>query len=138
MKAVLLLLLIWIANQASGQGSSLEVVVNNIKSDKGVVMVGIFNSDKEFLEKAWRGEKPKAQPGTMKVTFKDVPAGSYAISVYHDVNENGKLDKNLIGIPTEGFGFSNDAMGTFGPPSFEKAMFKSPADQPVTLTMRYY
>lgn len=54
----------------------------------------------------------------------DISPGTYAVKVFHDVNDNGVLDANWIGIPKEPYGFSNDAMGTFGPPSFEQASFK--------------
>ena len=121
--------------QTNGQ---LEVVVYEVKDDVGTVMVGLFNSSETFTKEVWKGEKSKAKPGTIRVVFNDIPSGNYAISVYHDVNENGKLDMNFLGIPKEGFGFSNDAMGTFGPPSFEKAMIKSPAPGPVSLKMKYF
>lgn len=49
--------------------------------------------------------------------------GLYAVKVFHDVNDNGKLDTNWMGIPNEPYGFSNDAMGTFGPPGFKEASF---------------
>jgi uncharacterized protein (DUF2141 family) len=61
--------------------------------------------------------------GTASVTFKDVPKGTYAISVYHDENNNGTLDRNGFGMPTEGYGTSNDAKGFMGPPKFEDAKF---------------
>lgn len=59
----------------------------------------------------------------MMITFADIPAGDHAIKAFHDVNDNGKLDTNWMGIPTEPYGFSNNAMGTFGPPSFQQASF---------------
>jgi uncharacterized protein (DUF2141 family) len=121
--------------QTNGQ---LEVIVHDIKNDAGIVMVGLFNSSETFTKKAWKGEKSKAKPGTIRVIFHDIPSGNYAVSAYHDVNENGKLDMNFLGIPKEGFGFSNDAMGTFGPPSFEKAMIKTPTSGPVSLKMKYF
>ena len=120
------------------EGQVLEVVVKNIKNDQGVLMVGIFNNEKTFTRKVWKGEKPKAQTGTMTIVFQDIPAGAYAISVFHDANENGKLDTNFMGIPKEGFGFSNDAMGSFGPPSFELARFDCPPGHPISVTLKYF
>ena len=119
-------------------GQNLEVIVKNVKNSKGVLMVGVFNSQKTFTRKAWGGQKPPAMTGTVKVTFNDIPPGEYAISVYHDVNENGQLDSNFMGIPKEGFGFSNDVMGAFGPPTFEKARFKYPTTQVVSVTLKYF
>ena len=58
------------------------------------------------------------------MVFENIPHGDYALKVFHDENENQKLDTNFIGMPKEKFGFSNDAMGRFGPPSFEQARFR--------------
>ena len=66
----------------------------------------------------------EAKEGKIVVVFENVPVGSYALSVIHDENENFELDSNFFGIPKEGFGFGNDAMGSFGPPSFEKTLVK--------------
>lgn len=60
---------------------------------------------------------------TIRVTFPSVSKGTYAIKVFHDVNADGRMDTNFFGIPKEPYGFSNDAMGLFGPPSFEQAAF---------------
>ncbi len=115
----------------------LEVTVKNIKNGKGTLIIGLFNSEKTFTKEVWKGEKLKAQPGVLKVIFKDVPPGDYAVSVFHDENENGRVDMNFIGIPREGFGFSNDAMGAFGPPPFAKAKVAVPANKTVAITLKY-
>jgi uncharacterized protein (DUF2141 family) len=65
-----------------------------------------------------------AKVSALSFTFKDVPPGKYAASAFHDVNGNEKLDTNFVGMPVEPYGFSRDARGTFGPPSFEDAMIK--------------
>ena len=57
----------------------------------------------------------------------DLPAGHYAIAVFHDKNGNQELDQNLVGMPSEPYGFSNNARGSFGPPSFEAAAIDLPA-----------
>lgn len=56
--------------------------------------------------------------------FSDLPFGEYAVAVMHDMNDNNKMDFHFYGAPKEGYGASNDASGTFGPPSFEEARFK--------------
>lgn len=123
MKALIILVLTFACGLAIGQ-NRLEVVVKNIKETKGTVRVGIFKDEKTFLKEATIGKVVKATTGEMKVVFENIPAGTYAVSVIHDENENGELDSGMFGIPKEGFGFANDAMGTFGPPSFEKASIK--------------
>jgi uncharacterized protein (DUF2141 family) len=122
----------------TGAAQDLVVIVKNVNDQPGNLMVGLFDSEKTFLKKALRGEKVPAQPGTVRAVFKNVQAGEYAISAFHDSNGNEKLDTNFIGIPKEGVGFSNDAIGTFGPASFDKAKFTCPTSQPVSVTMKYY
>ena len=75
--------------------------------------------------------------GTVQLRFERVPPGTYAISLFHDENGNGKLDKQLI-LPREGYGFSRDAPVRFGPPSFASAAFAvAGADQDQTIRIRY-
>ncbi len=64
------------------------------------------------------------QQSSVTTVFADIPEGEYSISVFHDENKNGEIDKNSFGIPKESYGFSNNIMGMFGPPSFEEAKFK--------------
>lgn len=99
----------------------LEVTVKNIKETTGTIRVGLFNNENDFLQKAVEGKVVKASANEVTVVFTNLKAGDYAVSVIHDKNENGKLDSNFMGIPNEPYGFSNNAMGNFGPPSFEKA-----------------
>lgn len=116
----------------------MEVTITNIRNDKGVLMIGLFNSKETFTKKIFKGENPKASTGEVKVVFKNIPPGDYAVSVFHDENSNGKIDTNFIGIPKEGFGFSNDAMGAFGPPSFEKAGVVVPKTKSVVMKLKYF
>jgi uncharacterized protein (DUF2141 family) len=99
----------------------LEVTVKNIKEAKGTIRVGLFTTEESFLKDAAFGKIVKAQGGQVTVVFENLKSGEYAVSVIHDENENGELDTNIVGIPREGFAFGNNSMGTFGPPSFEKA-----------------
>jgi uncharacterized protein (DUF2141 family) len=70
--------------------------------------------------------------------FEDIPPGTYAIAVVHDENMNGKLDTNLLGIPTEGYAFSNDAKGLLGAPSFSAASFPYDGrDLELTISLHY-
>lgn len=137
MKNLMTVALLLAASSAWAQGQ-LEVVVKNVKEEKGAIRVGIFRDDKTFMKDAWLGKVVKATTGEVKVVFENVPAGTYAVSIVHDSNENGELDSNAFGIPKEGFGFSNDAMGMFGPPSFQKASVAVGAgSQAISITLRY-
>ncbi len=69
-------------------------------------------------------------------SFDNLPVGTYAIAIFHDSNNNKKLDKNWVGIPKEGYGFSNNVFGTFGPPSFQEASFKVKANNTTNLKIK--
>lgn len=115
----------------------VEVVITGIRDTTGVVMVGLFKDEKSFLKKPVVGVVVKATNGWAHVVFEGQPTGEYAVSIIHDSDRNGKLDKNFLGIPREGFGFSNNAMGVFGPPSFEKAKFTVKSPTRVYIMARY-
>ena len=108
----------------NSQAADLNVEVVGIAEAKGDVLVSLFNQEDGWLRKGVGSSKVAAEMGTVKVTFKDLPEGDYAVSVIHDLNSNRKLDTNPIGMPIEPYGFSNDASGNFGPPTFEQAKFK--------------
>ena len=99
----------------------LVVAIDGIKEAKGEMIIAIFNNETDFLKKEYLNQSIKIDiDGNAKAVFENLPKGNYSISVIHDKNSNGKLDKNFFGIPIEGFGFSNNKMGKFGPPSFEE------------------
>lgn len=100
----------------------LIVVVENIKSDQGNVRAAVFNNAKDFTKTPLLGQFISAKVGAVTFTFKNLPSGQYAVSTFHDMNANKKLDTNFVGKPVEPYGFSRDARGTFGPPSFEDAI----------------
>jgi uncharacterized protein (DUF2141 family) len=115
-----------------------EVTVTGINDTKGTIRVGLFSSEEEFLENAVYGEVVKATGSKVTVVFNSLPPGQYGISVIHDENENGELDSNFMGIPKEGFGFGNNAMGMFGPPSFKEASIKiDPTHQTHEIKLKY-
>jgi uncharacterized protein (DUF2141 family) len=119
--------------------SRLEITVKNIKDAKGNIMVGLFTNESDFLKNVAVGKVVKAVGKEITVVFENLKSGDYAVSVIHDENENGELDSNMIGIPSEGFAFGNNAMGTFGPPSFEKAKvtLKNKNDKQV-INLKYF
>lgn len=120
MKLIIISALLLFSLDVAGQGN-IEVVITNIKEKKGHIRVGLFNNEKDFLEKAVEGKVVKVDGETATVRFEGLTNGDYAVSVIHDENSNEELDTNFMGIPKEGFAFGNNAMGTFGPPSFDKA-----------------
>jgi uncharacterized protein (DUF2141 family) len=76
----------------------------------------------------------------MTVTIDSLPPGDYAFGIFHDENQNNEIDKNWMGIPSEGFAFSNNAMGSFGPPSYTQAKFTIPEKSIITqdINLKFY
>lgn len=116
-----LLLVIVINWFESSAQSSLEIHVNNIKSKKGSIRFGLFSTEADYLKNPIEKKVIKSTGKDVTVVFENLQPGDYALSVIHDENENGELDSNALGIPKEGFAFGNNALGSFGPPPFEKA-----------------
>lgn len=143
MKTLLLFLIVslFIASRSSGlyAQANLNVIIKNIKNDKGNILVGLYDKASGFPRHVKEGRIVKVTEKQMKVTFPDMKPGAYAISVLHDENQNKDLDQTRLGMPREGFGFSNDAMGVVGPPTFKKARiaFKGKEDMDVTINMKY-
>ena len=120
--------------------TKLQVTVTHIKGHKGNIIVGIFDSDESFLKKPLDGRMMKASGDSVTVVFENLKPGKYAVSVLHDANKNEDLDKNKLGIPNEGFGFSNNVIGAMGPPSFERAQIDLGPEQKdldIDIKMKY-
>jgi uncharacterized protein (DUF2141 family) len=114
--------------------NKLEVKVTNIESNKGSIGVAVFNSENTFLGNPFVKDSRKAKSGEM--TFElEVPNGEYTVSVMHDENKNGELDKNFMGIPSEPYGISMEGKSMFGPPVYDDAVF-AVADKNVKLTIK--
>ena len=110
-------------------GGVIHVEVVRLRSNKGQVSCSLYSSAEGFpkqVEKAVAHVLAPISEQKAVCEFPGVPAGTYAVSVYHDENSNGKLDTNFLGIPREGVGASNDAKGHMGPPKFDSAKFQLP------------
>ena len=103
------------------QAAELALSVNGVRSAKGSIMIAVYDAEPGFRDpmKAMARISLRAREGSVKVTLPDLPPATYAVAVFHDENGDQELDANILGIPTEGYGFSNDARGTMGPPSFQ-------------------
>lgn len=89
----------------------------------GVVRCGLFTKA-GWLQKPLASDTVKAATKKARCTFSKIAPGAYGISAFHDVNENGKLDTNLVGYPVEEYGASHNARNLFSAPSFEDARFQ--------------
>jgi uncharacterized protein (DUF2141 family) len=105
----------------------LTIHLHGIQVNSGNVMVALYNSSASFMKGATRSlmvpVDTNAQSSSVTIMLKNLEPGRYAISAFHDVNSNGKLDSNAFRIPSEPVGFSNRAAPRFGPPTFEEAAF---------------
>ena len=122
--------------------AELAIDVHGVRSGDGRVYLAVhgpatrdtFPSGEAVVE----GLRAPARTGTMRFVVRDLAPGRYALSAFHDENDNGELDTNLMGIPSEGYGFGNDASAAFGPPSFEApAVDVDAASGVTTLTLAY-
>lgn len=114
----------------SASAGAIEVRVQGVTA-KGKVLVAICDKATFLKDCAYSGSAP-AKAGETVVTVDGVPPGAWAVLSYQDENDNGKLDRNVLGIPKEPYAFSRDARGRFGPPSFEDASFELRDEKAVT------
>lgn len=113
----------------------LVVKVENVKSTKGFLYVALHDTESTWMQQGVQGQKLPMTESSVKVVFKDLPAGNYGVTLYQDENDNGHIDKNAIGIPTEPYGFSNNG-GSFGPPSFTDAQVVVNENQEITVYLQ--
>jgi len=122
-------------------GGTLTVIISDLRSNAGNVSVALFNQEKGFPKSPEKTSGIIYTPVKEKksvAVFQNLPAGEYAVSVFHDENNNRKMDSNFLGIPKEGVGASNNAKGHFGPPKYKDAKFIfSGTAQSITIKMVY-
>lgn len=124
---------------AGDTGHELTVVVKGITSIEGQISIGLFNSSNDFPEtkNIFIGSYVKAEKGSVQYTFENLPKGIYAVGIYHDKNMNSILDKGLFGIPKEGYAFSNNVFGAFGPPRFKVTSFVLESNKIINIELKY-
>lgn len=114
--------------------ATVEVRVSGVSGARGKVNVAVCDKER-FLKQCAHSASAPTQAGETRVVVKGVPPGSWAVLAYQDENDNGELDRNLIGIPKEPYGFSRDARSRFGPPGFEDAVIEV-GDAPLVTKVR--
>ena len=127
-----------IAGQAEHPAASLAIHITGFDNTIGVARVAIVNSKENYEsnEKPFMGFSFEISDNEVNRTI-SLPHGEYAVKVFHDENNNGKLDTRMFGIPAERYGFSNNAGGKFGPPEYEDAKFiVEPATQKISITVQ--
>jgi uncharacterized protein (DUF2141 family) len=121
--SILVLIVFFCGSLILNAQNTIEVQIINFASDKGVAQIGLFNAESSFLDKVYKGKEVKIKDQKAVAIFTDIPDGTFAISVFHDKNEDGKLN-TILGIPTENYGASNNAPSNFAPPKWKDAKFE--------------
>ncbi len=116
--------------------ATLTVEMSGMDSDKGAVFVAIYKGEENFLKKRYKGDVVKITDKKAIAVFKGLEKGEYAVSVFHDENDNKKMDTNFFGIPKEAYGTSNRARGFMGPPKYKKAKFHLEENKTIKISIR--
>jgi uncharacterized protein (DUF2141 family) len=124
------------ANRSSANVGEVRVQVTGLQSDRGVLRIGLYNDTVAYRKgvDSFRHAVIPVERDVCEWVIPDVPHGTYAISLYHDENGNAALDRNGLGIPTEPYGFSNNAKPKMGMPPYSAVQF-AVASETVTLTV---
>ena len=120
--------------------SSIEVEVANIANKNGKIVIGLYNRDDTTfadVTKFYKSATLDVYGVKAFYRFKDIPNGAYAIAVFHDENGNGKLDKNFLGMPKEGYGFSNNVRPSFRGATFKESRFVLNGDKKIVIKLGY-
>jgi len=122
------------------QNAPLEIDLTGLRNEKGHVLVSLFRADVGFPDdptKAIQKQRVAINKDKAVVKFDSIPNGVYAVAVLHDEDDDMKMDKNFVGIPKEGYGFSNNAIRLTGPPSFKEASFDHKNTQKIEIKVKY-
>jgi uncharacterized protein (DUF2141 family) len=113
------------STKAEQEKGDLVLIIKGFENEEGKALIALANTEENYESKseAYRSAKIDIKNGEAHFSFKDLPFGEYAIKVFHDEDDDGELDTNFLGMPTEDYGFSNNARGSFGPAGWQDAKF---------------
>ncbi|AQA18624.1 hypothetical protein BST95_10620 [Halioglobus japonicus] len=119
------------------QAADIDILVEGIREHTGQLYWTVFDTAADYQADSNPviAAISRVSGDTVQVTLRGVDSGEYVVKLYHDENSNGKLDTNLVGLPREGYGFSNNA-GQFGPPSFDEAKVTVNQDTQIQINLR--
>ncbi|GAB4327416.1 MAG: hypothetical protein Kow00127_20140 [Bacteroidales bacterium] len=129
---LIFLLTLFITGGALGQ-STLTIRISNLRNDKGLVYLELLDENENSLQ----GDSAKIGNNSCTFTLAKLTPERYAFKFFHDENENRELDTNWLGIPKEGFGFSNNPKSRYGPPDFELTIFDFKQDTTIVCLINY-
>ncbi|KAA3623807.1 MAG: DUF2141 domain-containing protein [Bacteroidetes bacterium] len=107
------------------QGINLTIQITGIDPSQGHIQLALYNSAENFPKegKEFQVFRVPVTANTLSTTINNLPPGKYAIALFHDLNNDGICNKNILGFPLEGYGFSNNVKPRIRVPRFEKAAF---------------
>jgi uncharacterized protein (DUF2141 family) len=125
--------------EATAEAADLTVTIRDVRGLGGIITVSVFDSEQTFLgdDTELASIDVPASPGEIPVVFTGLKPGTYAVAAFHDANASGEVDTNFLGIPIEGYGFSNGAKVFLGPPSFKDAAVELETEAKTVLEMSY-
>ena len=108
----------------------LIIKINNVSKDKGIIWIGLYDSADTYLikEKSILKKIDVSQKGYHEMVIDSLPYGTYAMALFHDVNANGEMDRNLLGIPSEPYAFSKKPKSKWRLPKFDEVKFNFSQD----------
>jgi uncharacterized protein (DUF2141 family) len=114
------------AGSLAQPAGKLSITVTGARNGDGAVRCALFNSPAAFpkMGEQWRGVIAPIRGGAATCVFTGVPAGTYAVAFFHAEHNEAQLTTGMFGKPQQGYGFSNNAAGSFGPPNFNAAAFR--------------
>jgi uncharacterized protein (DUF2141 family) len=139
MQRIILIAVLFLSGILSSLAQDKNTITLNfegMKSDKGSLFIALYNTEDSFLKEPIKGTIVKIVDKKATVILKDIPAGVYAVSAFHDENDNKKMDTNFFGIPKEPIGMSNDAKGFMGPPKYKDAKFEVSKNRTLTINVK--
>ncbi len=111
----------------NGQTGNVTVKIGTLRNTEGHLLVSLFNSSADYPDKAeaaYKTKKVKVKEVRHTIVFENLPYGEYALVFLHDENDSEEMDTNMMGIPKEGYGASNNAVNTFSAPKYSEAKFR--------------
>jgi uncharacterized protein (DUF2141 family) len=133
MKMLFIISILLLYPSISKSQYNLTIEISSLRNNNGVVLLELNDENGKMI----KGYSEKIVDNQCIIKVEDIQPGKYAFKYFHDENKDKKINTNVLGIPKEGYGFSNNAKGKFGPPSFDKMVFEIKQDTTVKLTPNY-
>ena len=119
--------------------ADLSVTIPNLKAVKGEIVIAIYDQTEKFpkIGQTYRTARFPVHSNSETYTIKGVKAGECALAIYHDENLDGECNSNFLGIPKEGYGFSNNVKPVFSAPPYEACVIRIPENSSISVKLIY-